>query len=275
MTHENTTSPRVGKAKPEARAYETPRLKASVGLMKVHYFSSLKSTSDHAICMRQQGRLFAPAMVLTSKQTSGRGRGDAIWHSPPGVMTVTFAVTPSKTLPPQWVPLVAGLCVIDVARQVGVTDVQLKWPNDCWRWVAGEPRKIAGILCERRDNIDLIGIGLNVNLKTSQLTGRTRVTPGSLSDVVGPLDMTDVLIVLARAIDRRLIRDDAPGEQHLLREFEQFDALRAKHVRVIDQHAPQPIQGTATGIDAKGRLCVQDQHTRATHKVVSGTIELV
>ena len=40
------------------------------------------------------------------------------------------------------------------------TPVQLKWPND----LLIDRQKLAGLLCERIDNLDFIGVGVNVNV---------------------------------------------------------------------------------------------------------------
>jgi len=257
---------------PRTNQFNLERLREGLLPFRLHYFPRLNSTSDHAIVMRDQGRLFAPAVVLTSKQTRGRGRGQSQWHSPPGVLTVTFCVSPSKTMPPQLVPLVAGLCVIDAARAMGAIDLQLKWPNDCWRWTDGKPHKVAGVLCERRDNLDFIGIGLNVHLNGGDLSGRTRVAPAGLSDGVPPPDMTGVLLALSKAIQRRLLREDSPTVQRVIQEFAQVDALMGRRV-CVTVGPGAVIEGTAGGIDSQGRLRVVD-HAGQLHRLISGTVEL-
>ena len=41
----------------------------------------------------------------------------------------------------------------------GGAKIELKWPND----VLYRGRKLAGLLCERVDGVNLVGVGINVN----------------------------------------------------------------------------------------------------------------
>ncbi len=97
-------------------------------------------------------------------QTAGRGRLDHRWLSPPGVNLMMSAVLSVEELPPEQVatlPLVAGLAVsrgLSLFLPQGLSPL-IKWPND----VLVDGRKIAGILCERHDDLVIIGIGVNVD----------------------------------------------------------------------------------------------------------------
>ena len=252
--------------------FDLQKLRTGLLPFKLHYFPTVGSTHDHSLKLRDQGRLFAPSVVLTSKQTKGRGRGQSKWHSPPGVLTVTFCVSAPEQMPPQLVPLVAGLCVADTARLLSAASVKIKWPNDCWHFdEMGIARKLAGILCERRGGMDFIGIGLNVNLDPKKLTAATRTPVTSIAKIAAPMSMpvrmTDALLALARAVDARLIRGDAPTPQRTIKECSDLDALRGKRVVVND------ISGVACGIDAVGRLLVKDDRG-TVHRIISGTVHL-
>ena len=48
-----------------------------------------------------------------------------------------------------------------LADFVSDQNVQLKWPND----ILHDDRKLAGVLCERIDKADLIGVGINANVE--------------------------------------------------------------------------------------------------------------
>src|SRR3954468_933711 len=141
--------------------FDLRRLRASVKPFRLHWFPTLRSTNDHAAELRRRGELYAPAVVLTGRQTAGRGRGAHAWWSGPGCVTVTFVLPIGEEVQPHQIPLVAGLAVRNAAAELcGDDRVQLKWPND----VLYEGRKLAGLLCERVQKADLIGLGLNVNL---------------------------------------------------------------------------------------------------------------
>ena len=75
------------------------------------------------------------------------------WWSNPGVLTVTFALPTRDRIPPQELPLIAGLAVREIAaHSTGKSHILLKWPND----ILHDNQKLAGLLCERVNNVDLI-----------------------------------------------------------------------------------------------------------------------
>ena len=124
-------------------------------------------------CTRR-GELFAPAIVLTGQQTSGRGRGNNTWWSSHGCLTVTFVLPVEEKLQPHQIPLAAGLAARRAAAELcGDQGIGLKWPND----LLYMGKKLCGLLCARTQKLDLIGIGMNVNLDVeSPLLG---FAPGS------------------------------------------------------------------------------------------------
>lgn len=246
--------------------YELARLRSEVKPFKLHWFPTLGSTNVHAAKMRREGRLLAPAIVLTGRQTAGRGRGSNVWHAPRGVITVSFVISAHDTLPPQHVPLIAGLAVRNAIADVGIASVGIKWPNDLWH----DDRKVAGLLCERFGSIDVIGLGLNANLKPSALPRDLRQTTVSLHTLAGrPIDQTDLLIRLSAAL-RRSFADARTSLAAVAEEWSRHDVLAGRRVRVIrDGHLP--LDGTALGIDASGRLKVRESAGQ-THAFLSGTV---
>src|SRR5882724_2962305 len=114
-----------------ASSFDLKRLRERLKPFRLHWFPRLRSTNDHAIEMRNRGELFAPAVVLTGRQTAGRGRGSNTWWSKPGSLTVTFVLAAGDKVEPHQLPLVAGLAVRNAAAELSGNDaIQLKWPND-------------------------------------------------------------------------------------------------------------------------------------------------
>ena len=141
---------------PARQSYELERLRTSLKPFRLHWYPTLGSTNDHAAELRRRGGLFAPAVVLTGRQTAGRGRGAHVWWSGPGCITVTFVLPIGEQVQPYQLPLIAGLAVRNAAAELTGNDgIQLKWPND----VLHEGRKLAGLLCERVEKADLVGLG--------------------------------------------------------------------------------------------------------------------
>src|SRR2546423_10118412 len=163
-------------------SFDLARLRHGIKPFKLHRFPRLRSTNDHAAALRRRGKLFAPAMVLTSKQIAGRGRGSNSWWWAAGSLAVTFVFPVEEHLSPHQIPLVAGLAVRDAAAELsGDESVALKWPND----VTHRGRKLAGLLCERVNKVDLIGVGVNVNIQPQKAPRGLREQITSLSAIAG------------------------------------------------------------------------------------------
>ena len=251
--------------------FDLPRLKASLKPFRLHWFPRLRSTNDHAAELRRRGGLFAPAVVLTGHQTAGRGRGAHVWWSGPGCVTVTFVFPVDERVLPHQLPLAAGLAVRNACAHVtGNHGIQLKWPND----VLYDGRKLAGLLCERVENADLVGLGLNVNLDpvAAPMPLRDRVT--SLSHVAGrPFDLTDTLAKITSHL-RRMIesRADQPFAL-LLKEYDAHHALVGRNVRVFDATEAAGVSGRCEGLDEMGRLLLRSRGYM--HRVISGQVQLL
>ena len=135
--------------------------------VRLYWYPRLRSTNDHAALLLA-AKNSSPAAVLTGHQMAGRGRGDNRWWSDGGVLTVTFAIPIEPQIPPHQIPLLAGLAVRNAAAALAnKPGIKLKWPND----IVLDGMKLAGLLCERIDGIDLIGIGMNINVDPAQRAG--------------------------------------------------------------------------------------------------------
>jgi BirA family biotin operon repressor/biotin-[acetyl-CoA-carboxylase] ligase len=230
-------------------------LRPGVRPFHLHWFPRLRSTNDHAAVMRKRGELFAPAIVLTGHQLAGRGRGSNTWWSGPGSLTVTFAMAANESIAPQQVPLLAGLAVRNAAAELtGDASVQLKWPND----LLFEDRKLAGLLCERLDRVDLIGLGLNINMKAGDPPRALRNRVTSLSQIVGrPLDQSAALAAIARHLHATLSRTGERPFAEALAEYNRYHCLVGRRIAVTGIPGEPRIDGVCRGMDSVGRLVVR------------------
>ena len=114
-------------------------------------FDEVTSTQDVAAAALEE----SPVLVVSGRQTEGRGRSRRSWDSAPRAMAASLAFRPDWDIG-FWplIPLVAGLAAADV---VGA-DVSLKWPND----LLLEGNKVGGILVEGSREVLIAGCGLNL-----------------------------------------------------------------------------------------------------------------
>ena len=127
-------------------------------------FDRTGSTNDIALAWATHG---APdlALVYAEEQTSGRGRGDHRWFTPPGTALAFSLVLRPLPGEAQSVPLFSGLGAMAVCYALGMRGLhpEIKWPND----VLLNRRKVCGVLAEAawmgEEAVSFIlGIGVNV-----------------------------------------------------------------------------------------------------------------
>lgn len=233
--------------------------------------------------MRRSGRLFAPAIVITSNQTRGRGRGANEWFSGDGSLTMTLALPVAEHLKPHQVPLIAGLAVRNALCELsGSEEIQLKWPNDL---LIGD-RKLGGLLCERVEKADLIGIGINVSNRPTAFSPKIRDRCATLLEIAcGSIDMNVMIAALATHVHRRLSKRNEYHFNTVLREYHRHHALvdRRIHVetpslselsnRLAKQY--ERLSGVCLGLDGMGRLLLrEDRDASHVHRIVAGHVVL-
>jgi len=247
------------------------RLRKAVKPFHLHAVSNCASTNDYAMKLRMRGTLFAPAVVSTSRQVSGRGRGENAWWSNSDCMTATFAIAVDDAYPAHELPLIAGLAVRDAAAELsGNPRIELKWPND----VLFDGLKLAGLLCERIDNLDLIGIGLNVNLDPADAPPVLAKHLTSLKVIARkPIDSAMALPVVASHLWQAIQNRKKQPFSHFVREYERHHALLGKRISVRGDPNSAPVIGRVEGIDRNGRLLVRDGSK--LHHVIAGHVTIL
>jgi BirA family biotin operon repressor/biotin-[acetyl-CoA-carboxylase] ligase len=259
-----------GMAHDLSNSFDLQRLREHIRPFRLHWFPRLRSTNDYAARLRRQRKLFAPAIVLTGNQIAGRGRGSNTWWSGKGSLTVTFVFPVDEALLPHQLPLIAGIGVRRaVAHLLGEANVQLKWPND----LLFEGKKLAGLLCERIDKADLVGLGLNVNVTPTDVPRGLRERVTSLSQMAHhPFDLTDVLIEISTQLHQILSQRNENSFAALLGEYNRHHALAGRRVSVLPAPGEPIISGTCTGVDPTGRLLLKNRSQ--THRIIAGQVHV-
>jgi BirA family biotin operon repressor/biotin-[acetyl-CoA-carboxylase] ligase len=130
-----------------------------------------------------------------------------------------------------------------VVSEVSSSRASIKWPNDVL--VGG--RKVAGILVEGRpqERWAVVGAGVNVAVRQQDLPEELRSIAAGLG-----LEPAAVEPVLERLLEE-LGRWITAADEEILDGVRARDALRGGHVRWSGG------QGTAVGVDGRGRLLVE------------------
>lgn len=246
------------------------------------YFESLASTNSWALntlCPpnhEDPGRnVNPPSLVLTGKQTAGRGRGNNLWWSAEGALTFSLVVDVQQIpIPLALQPLIAlatGLAICETLEKlVPGNQLELKWPNDVFL----QQQKVCGILVETTANqpaLVVIGVGVNLNNSFLSAEESLRSTGISLYEVTRQkYSLALTLIDLINAIENRLY-DIASGKNQLMPAWRQYCMLTGKNIRVTTAAITKT--GVCLEVDDDGYLILETDTN--TERIISGTIELL
>jgi BirA family transcriptional regulator, biotin operon repressor / biotin---[acetyl-CoA-carboxylase] ligase len=206
-------------------------------------------------------------VLIAEHQEAGRGRLARSWVSPPGSgLTLSVLLRPDGVPSSRfgWLPLLAGVALLDTVRGLGPVRAGLKWPNDLL--VGPAQRKAAGILAEVADPARpavVVGIGLNVAEAPADQAGATSLAAEGVD-----VDRADVLVALLRRLDERervwrAGRGD-PETTRLRSDYRAACASLGAEVRV-ELPGGSVHTGIAEDVDRDGRLLLLDPagHRRA------------
>lgn len=221
---------------------------------EVMEYDEIKSTNTLAEGMALKD-LRDKQVILTYRQTQGRGQATNKWESTPGrniSMTVIFCPARLEAGKQFAVSMVIALGCVDFLRCY-VDGVTVKWPNDVY---VGD-RKISGILIEHRIGgpyiqSSLCGIGVNINQERF------------LSDAPNPvslLQLTNREFVLEQVLEELL---DCIGRRY--RQIDDYALLESDFLKLMYrsngiydwEDAKGRFRASVSGLDEYGQLVLKD-----------------
>lgn len=251
--------------------FQLERLRAEPGLRRLEWAAEMRSTSDRALQLSQEGDVPTPLLILTDTQTSGRGRGVNRWWSALGALTFTLVVDLPDSITPQQRPqasLRSGLAIRQALAEFAPhLSWMLKWPNDLFL----EGQKVCGMLIESsasRPGRLLIGVGVNVNNSFASAPVALQEIATSLVDRTGLAhDLTDVLLAVVRGLLAELA---IPGHaaSALAARWSSYCYL-TNHTVQIEANGRRTV-GVCRGIDDQGALVLATP--QGEQRFLSGTI---
>ncbi|QDT95797.1 biotin--[acetyl-CoA-carboxylase] ligase [Gimesia aquarii] len=244
------------------------------------YFESLSSTNTWALntlCSPEKSnsssKMTLPSLVLTGKQTAGRGRGSNSWWSPEGALAFSLVVDVGQIqISIERQPLIAlatGLAVCETLKKyLSEFKLALKWPNDVYL----QQQKVCGILVETvadQPGLVVIGVGLNLNNSFHSATEDLQSMGTSLYEVTHQrYSMATTLIDLINGIENRLY-DVANRNKEFMSEWRRYCLLNGRKIRVTTGSITK--DGVCLEIDNEGFLILKT--TEGIERIISGTIE--
>lgn len=133
--------------------------------ISVYAYDTLSSTNDEARRLAASGKISLPALVISDRQTSGRGRMGRSFFSPSGTgiyMSLLFRAGESLDGTVRITTAAAVAAAMAIEKLLNI-EVSIKWVNDVY---VGD-KKVCGILCESfasesGERFAVVGIGINL-----------------------------------------------------------------------------------------------------------------
>lgn len=135
---------------------------ARFATVPITWVDEIGSTQVELVSRARTGA--APQALATTSQTAGHGRRGREWTCPPGAgLALSVLLRPLRNDAWTWLPLLAGVAVVEALQARGARGLGLKWPND----VLAPSGKLAGLVAERVEGHGsppafVLGIGLNL-----------------------------------------------------------------------------------------------------------------
>ncbi|HJV34933.1 biotin--[acetyl-CoA-carboxylase] ligase [Geomonas sp.] len=262
-------SPRLLNKHDIGQGLTTRRIGANLVCLK-----ETESTNSVAFKMAEEGACEG-TVVIADGQSAGKGRLGRIWLSPAGV-NLYCSIVLRPPISPMAACQLTFLSAVAVARAIencSELTPQIKWPNDVL--IGG--KKVAGLLNEmnaetEKVNFVVLGIGVNLNVRLSQLGGTLRYPATSLIEESGvEVDRVAFTRTLLTEIDDLYDRFLVEGEGAIRNEWLERSAMRGRQVKV--SVGERQFAGVVQGVDQFGALLVLVGDKVET--VLSGDVSLI
>ncbi len=214
-------------------------------------------------------------VVLTGKQTGGRGRRGRAFESPEGGIYLSLLIRPQ--LPAEeGVRLTLAACV-GVCRAMAALcgkEGQIKWVNDVY--YAG--KKVCGILTEGATSLEnglldyaVVGVGLNYRWPEGGFSPELAAIAGSL---YGPGSQPPFSrnSMAAALIDQLMDCLSRPLDPSIMAEYRARSMVAGKAIQVLRGEGSRP--ALAKAILEDGRLLVQYEDDGAEEALCSGEVSI-
>ena len=145
---------------------------------RIYYFNTIDTTQNFAMNIASKKNEDG-SVVISKKQTGGKGRMNRKWKSPVGGIWMSIIIHPKFDITyATLVPIATSLAICIAIEKTLKINTKLKWPNDVT--VKGE--KVAGVLINASmisnqiENM-VLGIGINFKINPNELKNSIKKTP--------------------------------------------------------------------------------------------------
>ena len=145
---------------------------------RIYYFNTIDTTQNFAMKIASKKNENG-SIVISKKQTGGRGRMKRKWKSPVGGIWMSIIVHPKFDVTyTTLIPIAASLALCIAIEKTLKINTKLKWPND----ITLKGKKVAGVLTDASitsNHIEsvVLGIGINFKINPNELESSIKKPP--------------------------------------------------------------------------------------------------
>jgi BirA family transcriptional regulator, biotin operon repressor / biotin---[acetyl-CoA-carboxylase] ligase len=241
---------------------------------RVYFFDNVDSTQNFASSIAQNPRENG-TVIVSKKQSSGKGRLDRKWVSPEGGIWFSIILHPKFDVSLATLfPLASSLALANSIKKILKKEPEVKWPND----VTIKHKKVAGILVDlslKSNNIEslILGVGINFKIdpiKLEKSIKKTRNFYGvdtlvKKNEKIGPIKLMQSFLFELEKICEELNKANI---RKTIKEWTKMSPYIGKKVTISTSSGK--ISGRAIRIDDDGALVISQG--KKTQRILVGDV---
>ena len=240
---------------------------------RIYYFDTIDTTQNFAMKIASEKNEDG-SVVISKKQTGGRGRMKRKWKSPVGGIWMSIIINPKFDVTyTTLVPIATSLALCIAIEKILKINTKLKWPND----ITLKKKKVAGVLINvsmisnQIENM-VLGIGINFKINPNELENSIKKTPNFYG--VGTLvkknqSMTPLIKQFLYELENVLQLINSGQIKKIRNGWTKRSSTIGRNVSIVTNEGR--ISGKAIRIDNEGGLIISKN--KKTHRVIVGDVK--
>ena len=240
---------------------------------RIYYFNTIDTTQNFAMKISSKKNENG-SVIISKKQTGGRGRMKRKWKSPVGGIWMSVIIHPKFDVTyATLVPIATSLALCIAIEKTLKINTKLKWPNDVT--VKGE--KVAGVLINASmisnqiENM-VLGIGINFKINPNELKNSIKKTPnfyGVATLVKKNQNMSPLVKQFLYELENVLQLINSGQIKKIINGWTKRSSTIGRNVSIITNEGR--ISGKAIRIDNEGGLIISKG--KKTDRVLVGDVK--
>jgi len=240
---------------------------------RIYYFNTIDTTQNFAMKIASKKNENG-SVVISKKQTGGRGRMKRKWKSPVGGIWMSVILHPEFDVTyTTLIPIATSLALSIAIEKTLKINTKLKWPND----ITLKGKKVAGVLIDvsiisnQVENM-VLGIGINFKINHNELEKSIKKTPnfyGVTSLVKKNESMSPLIREFLYEMEKTIQLINSGQIKKIRNQWTRRSSTIGKNVSIITNDGR--INGKAVRIDNDGGLIISNG--KKTDRVLVGDVK--